>query len=358
MIKIKTKELRRFISLASHIKDTKLLPMYGYVKIVVKDGACTIYKSNAFSYIIAPVEAECGADEVILVEEVVLFGYVGATSRDEISISAEGVNGILNDGKKPWKFRAIEDHYPAIQQKEEGGEVFELTSDVLSALHVCKFHTRKPEDKAIRSWETFVHVSKAGDKYGIAGYNGITAHFQLFKNKLHEMVFDTDTISIIAKYDSVQYSSAGNYDLFDCGGATYGFIKPEIGARPLTKFLENLAKGEKACVVNRKSILEFCETVIKTSNSNLVPEIKISGESKESKIILTHDSVTENHGEEVVWVEEKEKAFEPYIFNPNYIILLLKDLDYDEIEISTIKEGFVIKSKEEPNFMGLVARMN
>jgi hypothetical protein len=357
MITISTKELRRFVSLASHIKDTRLIPIYGYVKFAVKEGKCTIYKSNGHSFIVCPVNAECDQDEVILVEETVLYGYVNNTSREKIKISADGNKGMLDDQKRPWEFQAAEDNYPAIQAKQEGETCWEFDCEVLGALSLAKPHTLPPQDRVIREWNTFVHVSTVGKKFGIAGFNGFTFYFQIFKQKLPEMVLDTDVISIISKFDSVTYSVAGNYDMFDCGGVTYGFIRPEVKARDLSKLFENLSKGEEACTANRKSLIEFCETVISTTNTNIPPTIVVSGDFDESKILLRHDGMASVHGKEEVWVEGKKQKFGECGFQPRYIILALKDLSYDDITINLLDNAFVFTSSEDKNYMGGVMKI-
>jgi hypothetical protein len=359
MITISTKELKRFTSLATHIKNNGIIPIYGYVKIEAKGGVATMYKSNAQSFIVFPVDgAVCNKDETILVEEKVLFGFINTTSRQSVSISQDGKDGNIDDGKRPVKFIGIEDHYPVIQQKAADAVPYEFDLDVLSALSLAKQHTLPPQDKTIREWNTFVHISKCGDRTGIAGFNGFTWYFQTFKEKLPELVLDTDVIAIISKFQSAAYSQSGNYDIFECAGVTYGFIKPEVKPRELTKFMESLSKGEKKFKVVTKSITEYCESVLAMNNTSLTPDITVEP-MEGKKILLKHVGYGGVDIEEEVFIEEKDGDFDTHYFNPNYILLALKGIPFDEVEVSVLEnQGFVFSSPEEPHYLGGVVKMS
>lgn len=358
MVTLKTSDLRKFVSLSSHIKDTRILPIYGYIKIEVVGNTCTLYKTNGHSFIIfSATEPVSTHNDVILIEETILYGFVSNCSATYIDISAEGMMGLLNDKKRPTKFQAGDPaHFPAIQPKEQSEGIL-LDSDLLASLYHCKKHTLPPMDKSMREWNCFVHVSKVDKKYGVAGFNGFTFYFHIYKNKLPDIAIDPDIITVISKLDSVIYSVSGNYDMYSTNGVTYGFIISEQKARDLTKLFENLSKGIKKFSVRRKALVGFCESVISMNNTNVPPTISVSDGGKKGTIILKHSGIMNLNIEETVWVENKKGVFDEWHFDPRYIILSLKDLEYDEVTVSTVGDTLVFSSDEEPNYLGGVMRI-
>lgn len=346
-------ELKRFINAARHIKDTKILPIYSYVKLELTKEGAVFYKSNGHSFVVCPVKAEYKTPEVLIIEEKTLFGFVSFCSAETVTIKQKGNDIVISDGIKSVSCQAIPDNYPAIQGKEEG-DSFDLDSDVLEAMYSAKAHVLPANDKTYRPWNCFVHMTKVGEETVVAGFNGFTSFIQKFKQKLPSLIIEPDTISIISKLRLATYSSAGKYDLFDCGGITYGFIKPENKVADLNTVLENFGKAQKSFVVNRRKLVNFCEMVLDINNSNLQPEISIDGETKESTILLKYDGFTGQSAEETVYVEEKQDDVLKRAYNPKNLLLTLKDLTYDEVIVSMLGENLILSSTEEPNYLGSI----
>jgi hypothetical protein len=346
-------ELRRFINAARHIKDTRILPIYSYVKLELTKERAVFYKSNGHSFVVCPVKAEYKSPEVFIIEEKTLFGFVSFCSTESVTIKRDGKNITISDGIKSVSCQYIDDNYPAVQGKEDG-DSFDLDSDVLEAIYSAKAHVLPANDKTYRPWNCFVHMTKVGKETAVAGFNGFTSYIQKFKQTLPSLIIDPDTVSIISKLRAAAYSSAGQYDLFDSAGITYGFIKPENKVADLNTVLENFGKATKSFIVNRRKLVNFCEMVLDINNSNLQPEISMDGAIEENAILLRYEGFTGQSAEELVYVEGKWEEVLKRAYNPKNILLTLKELGYDEVTVSMLGENLILSSTEEPNYLGSI----
>jgi DNA polymerase III sliding clamp (beta) subunit (PCNA family) len=86
MVTISTSELKRFIASAKHIRDTRVLPIYGYVKMSYSKTKTMLYKSNGHSFVTCEVDGDVKDTGVFIIEEKTLFGFIDYCSGKEIKI--------------------------------------------------------------------------------------------------------------------------------------------------------------------------------------------------------------------------------------------------------------------------------
>lgn len=322
------------------------------MKLVFDKMGATFYKSNGHTFVVFPVESDYKTHDTYIIEEVSFFGLVNKCEGDEITIRRDKNRIYVKSGKRDGYCGTTDDYYPAIPKKEDN-ESYSFNDAVLDALFFAKTHTLIPSDKTYRSWQTFVHVSKVGKNYYVVAFNGFTSYIHKFSSKLPSMVLDAEAISVIAKLGFVTYTSSGSYDIFEAGGALYGFIKPEAHVVPLEKVLEEFEKREKSFVIERKKVVNFCESVLNMLNSSVLPQITISGNGG-NFITMNYDGIAEQGLNEELPIVNDGVEFGKRNFDPEKLLLATKELPYDELIISILDKNVILSTDEEKNYLGSV----
>lgn len=352
MITISTSELRRFIAASKNIKSSNLLPIYSYIKLVCKKGGVVFYKSNGRSFIKCTVDAECEKEQVLLIDEKVLFSAALFTGAPSVTISLSGNRVIISDGKKPVECQLVPDNFQVIQEVEDKGVT--IDSDMLEALSMAKDHVGNPSDREMRHWTSLAHVVTYDKITYISGFNGFTSYTKMFKKKKYpELHLDTEVVSVISQYDSVEYASVGNYDYFWNNGILYGFIKTEIKCPDLSLAVSNFKSNDKF-TIDRASIVKFCESVIYMNDSSIKPEIFIT-DNGENGVTLNFKGISGNQSAKED-MEVKDKTFEvpKLYFQPNYMISLLKGLDMDEVTFLYTNHNLISTSIDDKDYVGSI----
>lgn len=340
MIKIKTAAVKKFLDNAKQIRDSKLLPIYQYVKISVKDGVLKFYKSNGNSFLIFDGGEIKGKDVSVLVNENTL-SVVVSSALEEITIDVKGDCVVIDNGVKKYKSHT-EDvaHFPAIQEKSIDDEKILLTTDAIVSMFYAKSHVSPPADKAMRQWLSYIHLLKIDKKYYVVGLNGFISFFKSFDNKLPEISLEPEVVSVITRFSSLFYSRVGNYDYFDTGELAYGFIKSEMVAPDLGVVLKKFISDEFV-VMDRKAIVNFCEDAINLNQTAVPPEVIIKDEGEEISLYYSDILGSEALGQKV---KPKEKNFkmDDFTFQPKYMITALKSLDSDDVKLAYVANNMII----------------
>jgi hypothetical protein len=162
-------------------------------------------------------------------------------------------------------------------------------------------------------------------------------------------------VGIIAKMASVFYSRQGNYDYFDCGNVSYGFIKSETACPDLSKVLEKF-KSEKFVTVDRRPMVDFCEMVLDINSSAVAPEISIDASGKEG-IELNFVDISENQKASELLEAENDSPFNKIILQPKLFQTVLKDLGVDKVRLVNIMGNLVVSSTEDENYLGSIMEL-
>lgn len=358
MITIPISEVRKFISAANPIKDTKMLPIYAYVKLVCDGNQGVFYKTNGSSFVVCHVKAEFDKNESLLIEEKALFGFVHNSAGKEIKITKKENSVTLNDGKRVASASTHPvEHFSAIQEKTNEESIV-LTEQVLNALFLAKAHVFQPSEVSMRPPSSFVHMANVGKSFYVAAWNGQIAYLKKLDYRLPVVSLDPETISIISKLSIVNYSRCGKYDYFDGGGVAYGFIQNECKTPDISKIVENF-KHTETFTVDRKSIVGFCKLVTDVANLSIPPVISIWQENGVMVMDFQDYSDPDKKAHEDAPLLNGGISLEkPFWFQPKNMITILEDLGVDNITLSYVQNNFLISSDEEPGYIGAIMELS
>lgn len=354
MVIISLPEIKRFIAASKHVKDTRVLPIYAYVKLVFNEKGATFYKSNSHNFVICPVESETEESGTYIIEEATLSGFVNYARTEIITFKRVNGNIEISDGGKVVACQEVPDHYPAIPSKEDVKSIT-ISVDALAALYSAKNHALPSQEKSMRQWNCFVHISKVGKHNYISGFNGFTSFIEKFSQPLPNIPLDPEVIAVISKMEDVDYLPYEKYDVFENKGVTYGFVKSETNVAPLETVLDNFGKKKDLFVVGRKRIVDFCEMVQNINTSAVVASVSMKTNPEDiGSLQLSYQGMTGQSANEEIPVVSKGEEMEEMFFTPKNVLLALKDLQFDSITFSKLAENLILSSNDEPAYLGSI----
>lgn len=355
MVKIATSELKKFFDYARPIKESRLLPIYQYVKLVCQGDSAILCKSNGHSFVVCQVKAEFKKNITLILEEKKLSGIAINDKKKEITISEEGNAILITDGSVKLRHQKQEDVYPIIQPKTDN-ESTTFSTEILAALYVARNHGKPIDDPSVRPWMSYVHIAQVNKKSYIVGTNGMISFFKSFKEKLPSLCLDYETIAAIKQFSEVTYSRIGNYDYFESGIVSYGFIKSESTVPDFTPLLEKF-KSNDYLIVNKQSIIDFCQLVIRINSSFTQPEVMLTSDGKKGIKLSFTGMADDESAEEPIKCKEKTFNPEDFLFIPDKMIIALKDIDSEMVKLSHIEYHFIFTTEDDKNYIGAIMQI-
>lgn len=353
MISIDIKELKKFLAAARNIKDRNILPILAYVKLECKEGVATITKTNLDSFVTCTIDASFEGDTTILIDEKTLSSTVAYSTSNIITISVKDNNVIMDDGVRKNRCATQDSKlFPRIEGNKDL-QKYSLSADVLSSLSIAKQHTFQSNEK--NQWECYVHVIKGDKKTLIGAANGFVLYLKMFTDNIPSMVLSPDTVYAVAGLPYADYSSSERYDFFESVDVAYGFIKP-LSARPGLGFIWDKLVSENSFTVSRKELIQFCEMVISMNGSSIVPEVYIKDDG--SDITLLFDGPSDAQGaKQNIKAKGKSSSFPETRFQPKNLIVAMKDLGVDTVNLTKISGNVLITSDEDKDYKGSIMEL-
>lgn len=272
MITISVGEIKKFIDKCSPIPDSKMLPVYAYVKLVCGKDRSFFMKHAGTRFVICDVDVDFKKEQTVIIETKTLFGFAKFSRKDEIKITVEGNNVKLDDGERTISCQTIKDLFPTIADNSKS-EKIEMSAEVKQALIIASKHTAVGNDNGVRPWTGYIHLRKILDKYFVIGTRGEVTYFKGFNEPLPEISLEPEVISAIKEFKTFTYSSVGSYDYFEFYNTLYGFLKPEARCpAAVDKVLQNF-KSTDQFNVKRQPLIDFCEMVIAVNDTSTPPLI-------------------------------------------------------------------------------------
>lgn len=325
-MKLLTKQLKQFNSIAGGMKQNGILPILSYLRF--KDG--TITKNNLESF----VTMEADFEGSVLIDEKILMSFVEYTNAEEINVEVDGTRVILSCGKE--KYRSPTDdvnNFP--ENAVPDGEEIEISQDVLRAVKVASNFTMDRDNMPYTSC-VFIGNGLVG---AITGY---IAYVEKIGEGLPNIILERQAFTTIRNFNSVFFSENDSYQFFTNGSFKFGFIKKDtkfINLEPFTK-----VPKEKPVTMDKTELQNFCDMVVSTSAGRI-----IITKIKEDKVSMV-DSDFGNDSEKIL-----PASLPDFSFNPVFMSKLLKSLPDDELNF--IKEGNKFFVTGESGFVSIIMEL-
>lgn len=326
-MKLQTKQLKTFNSIAGAMKQNNLLPILSYLKF--EDGYITKNNLESFVTMEADFTGKC------LIDEKILMSFVDSVKAETIDVKIGEKSVILSNGKE--KVTSPTDNLINFPKNDETDEKeIEITSEVIRAVKIASNFTMDRDDLPFTSC---VFVGNGI----VSASSGFIAYVENSDKDLPEIVVDKLAASAIRNFDSVMYSENKSYQFYTNHIFKFGFIKKD------TKFLNMkqwsaVPKDLKSVSINKTELVGFCEFCIKATVGRVVVASISNGK------LVMKDSAYEIDYEKPLSVQ-----LEDFTFNPVYMGKLLKSVPDEMVTFTRAESKYYITG--DSGFVSLIMEM-
>jgi hypothetical protein len=327
---IKTSSLKQFQKLAGNIKDKSILSVCDYLKF--EPGKITKTVLTSF------VQFECeGITESFLVDEKELFGILGITVSEFITITKKGNKVTVTDSRDKTTFQVPPiGEFPVIP--EPSGDHICLSAEFIETLNMASAFSLAPQ--LIPTVKSFVMIGKKH----IAASDGQIAFIKPIEEDF-TMVLGKNIVAGVSKLPITECASANNYNFFFAKGITLGFSTQEIGFFDMIPFIT--MNGQKPVFTATSSDLQSFNAWALQSIE--LPFVTI----KKGEMVMSdaNRDITHIRPMEELTVEED------FTYNPAYMNRLLSAIACSEVDFYKGDRMYYIKSQDH-NFTTLIMKLS
>ena len=326
-MKLQTKQLKKFNSIAGSMPQNKILPILSYLKF--EDGYITKNNLESFVTMEADFIGKC------LIDEKILMSFVDSTNAEEIDVIVNGNSVVLSHGKE--KMVSPTDdivNFPVSTLSES--EEIEIDSEIIRAIKVASNFTAERENTPYASC-VFL-----GNKM-IAATTGYVAYIENIDTDLPEIILEKNMIPILKNFNSVSFSQSDSYLFFSNSIFRFGFIKKDtkfVNMTPFTKVPEN-----NKVYVNKVEIIRFCDACVSSLSSPV-----IVANIKGQKMVM----INTDYG--IEYEKPLSAELEDFTFNPALMGKLLKSIPDENVYFTLDKNKYFITG--ESGFISLIMEIH
>lgn len=313
-MKIATADLKQFKANGTAIRKRNIMPILDY--IAFRQGAAC--KNNLISFLSQTIP---GADEDLLVDESTLSVFLKNTEAKEIEIYKEGLSVVLNDGKTKIDCPTEDvDLYPRDSQPESDFKIIpaEVSAAISAASDFILPEELTPGPRSV------IFVGKDH----VCASNGFVAYVEKV-GKVEEIVLQRETAKAIFSHGlDVPFAQSASYHFFKDNDKTYGFAKPDYPFADISQFGKH-SRDLPSVVMNRRDLLSFNQTCIDSRKAKYFMPARFSLTNQVDLSFLDSDFGIKIDRS----IPADGKAPIKFAYNPEYMNIILKSMDDDEVTL-------------------------
>lgn len=339
MITIPKQHIRDFAAMTAKIKTIDTTLALTYVLYESKNNVQTLTKTNLINSCRYVISRDEKADMSMLIDESILL----ALSKGDGDIIVK--DGVIIDGKTDMKFQPIpvEDYpYKDVVTSEF---VTAVSGDMCKSIGVASEFV----NKITQTNFSYVHINNNVFAYNDRGVN----YFKAFPNSGISLVMRPDAADIVSTLDGCNHFTIDNVDYFETEDAIYGFTKPDVASPDYMRVI-NSFKTSPAMEIDKRELITFCE-LAKVANDRQQDKATLT--STPMCITLNYNSGATNKSVTREAMVADGYPVELYSFNITYMLTMLKSIPYREVSLCIYNNMCVFTSKEDADFLGVVAGM-
>lgn len=347
-MKLKTDELRKFLTAAGQIKINPVATNLDSIKIECIGNEIIFTKTNnniwvKYSYVCQPQAPEC-----FLINERMLNGVALTTKEFEIDIdlSPDGVQLLMVSGEDVVKTTAQDlKLFPPIQ--EATGDKVKISKEAIERIRTASKYISTAVNKTAMN---FVQIGIDG----IFATNGSILYYH-GTFPLPEVFFDEEPLNTIKGNDDMHYWTSESYDFFQLEGFTFGFIKSVIKPLNYSPMINQAGEGFFTC--KRDDLIDFCTLVQYSKRQEYPLATLISSGGK----ILMLQFIDADFNINIVRniTIESNAPIEEFRFSVDWVAAMLKSLPYTLLTFTKLAAGhLLVTTTEDTAYRGIIARLD
>lgn len=346
-MKLKTEQLKKFLTVAAQIKPNPVAQHLDSIKIECTGPEIIFSKTNQNIWVKYKYECQPQAPEVFLINEKMLNGVIITSKEHEMEIVAsfDGSEISITAGAGVLKTSAQDPStLPAIH--EEKGDKVSISKDDIERIRIASKYLSTAQ---VRTAMCFVEI---GPK-GIFSTNGSIMYYYA-STDLPPVFFDENPLSIIKSTEDVLYWTSTSYDFFEIDGFVFGFVKNIIQGLDYTPIINQT--GENFFIIQKQDFIDFCTLVQYGKKQDHL----ISKLSSKDGSVLNFSYVDAQYNINISHHAQIESAgpIEDFSFSFEWVSLLLKTIPYDNLIFTKVGPGhYKVTTPEDERYIGIIAKL-
>lgn len=353
-MKLKTEELRKFLTTAAQIKPNPVATNLDSIKIECTGQEVVFTKTNNNIWCKYSCICQLQPAEVFLINERMLNGVALTTKEYEIIINKndEVISIVSGEDVISTKIQDLK-LFPLIQ--DATGERIKISKEAVERIRIASKYISDAINKTAMN---FVQI-------GIGGIFATNGSIVYYHNTfpLPEVFFDQEPLSIVKGTDDMLYWTSESYDFFQLDGFMFGFIKSVI--KPITYAPIIAQTGTDFFTCKREDFIDFC-TLVQYSKRQEYPratfhtigEIGSNGHGQTNYLSLKFADADFNINISRNITIESNALVQEFIFSVDWVGHLLKTLPYQVLTFTKVGDGhYAVTTPEDADYKGIIARL-
>lgn len=348
-MKIKTEELRKFLSAAANISPNPLHINLDSIMIECVGNEVVFTKTNSniwckYSYVCQPASLE-----KFYISERMLNGIAATSNEYEFSIdeSIDGAHIVLTDGDGVIKSKKQDfSQFPVMQQAI--GEKVKIDQNTAQHLRTAgKFISMLP----LKTNASYVNVS--GD--GIFAFNLMVAYYYKAVD-LPVIMLDHEPLNVIRTNDDVWYWTSGSFDFFQFDGFTFAFIKSVLKLLPFTPMVNHPVIN--SFNIKKDDLINFCALAMSAKQKDYSIAKFFSHPGNNNILNIKFVDARYDIDIDKSYQIESIELIKEFAFNIDALFLLLKNIPYETLTLGLTESGhYYVTSSEDEGYKSIICRL-
>lgn len=356
MIKIKTSDLKTFLKRSKAIKQSGIMPILSFFKMDCKGEVITCTDTNMHTFMIHQMPGEFEKNGSYLIDRKTIISIVDTTKSEFITFTPKGKKIFISDdfrGSTGNNGFQTDDPslYPKMPEHDKNVAT-RISPDLMATIQVAKHYCVSDKTSANIDPLEAVHLTATPDCTEVFGCD----KFLLYLNKVEgdpvSLMITPENCDMLNGFSEATHFSCGNYDFYECGTTTYGFVKSEYKCPNYSVLTKGMSR-EMFFSIEKQTVLDYCNRVKNLHPSSVYPECEIR-DAGNNKILFYYNNADHDVNSEVIFEVEKNFEMSDFKFNANQFIQLIAPLPYDKLCFSQDGNRLFIFNQDDVNYIGLI----
>lgn len=356
MVKIKTSDLKTFLRRSKAIKQTGIMPILSYFKMDCKGDQITCTDTNSHTYLLHEMPGEFEKNGSYLIDRKTIQSVVDTTTSEFITINQKGKKIFISDdfgGSKGDNGFQTDDPtlYPLMPERNKQSSS-RISPDLMAAIQIAKRYCILDRTSMNISPLESVHLKSTPDFTEVFACDRFIVYFNRIAGDTVDLMITPENCDMLNGFIEATHFICGNYDFYECGSTTYGFVKSEYKTPPYSTLFQNIDRN-KHFLIERHKVLDYCNRVKSINPSSVYPECEIR-EAGKNKILFYYNNIEHDVNCEVIFDADKNLEITDFHFNANQMIQVLAPLPYEKLLFVQDKLRLVILSEDNKEFVAAI----
>lgn len=356
MIKIKTTDLKTFLKRSKAITQSGIMPILSFFKMDCDGDRIICTDTNLNTYLLHEMPGEFEKNGSYLIDRKTIQSVVGTTSSEFITFTPKGKKIFISDdfgGSKGNNGFQTDDPtlYPKVPEQDKKAPV-RISPELMTAIQMAKHYCFSDKTAANISPLESVHLKSTPDYTEVFASDRFILYVTRIPNDSIDLMITPENCDALNGFTEAIYYSCGNYNFYECGSTTYGFVKSEYKCPDYSPLIKGFDR-DKCFIIEKRKVWDYCNRVKSINPSGIAAECEIR-DAGNNKALFYYNNSDHDINCEVIFDVKKNIEISDFRFGVDIMTQAIASLPYDEIIFVPDGQRYFILSDSDKEFIGLI----